>query len=92
MSVPRICTGDSPSGKASAFGADIRGFESLIPSQENESPSGLSFSWPCCVGDPSDLRTKRHVAIFSLNPVRPAYDFHTIYAKINKITKNYTFY
>ena len=26
--------GDSPSGKASAFGADIRGFESLIPSQE----------------------------------------------------------
>ena len=25
--------GDSPSGKASAFGADIRGFESLIPSQ-----------------------------------------------------------
>ena len=31
----RTDTGDSPSGKASAFGADIRGFESLIPSQDD---------------------------------------------------------
>ena len=33
----------SPSGKASVFGADIRGFESLHPSQENRVHSGSFF-------------------------------------------------
>lgn len=31
-----VRSGMSPSGKASVFGADIRGFESLHPSQEND--------------------------------------------------------
>ena len=29
------CIGESPSGKAAAFGAAIRGFESLLPSQSS---------------------------------------------------------
>jgi hypothetical protein len=34
----------SPSGKASAFGADIRGFESLHPSQAQARPFGRVFA------------------------------------------------
>ena len=36
--------GASPSGKASAFGADIRGFESLRPSQIERKDISSSFS------------------------------------------------
>ncbi len=35
--------GASPSGKASVFGADIRGFESLRPSHIEQISSGRSF-------------------------------------------------
>ena len=47
--------GDSPSGKAVGSGPTIRGFESLIPSQEKRPTKFGRFSWL--------LRAKRGVSL-----------------------------